>query len=201
MDRDTLVDRRENQALLVALIGAFVTAIYFAIAEDDAGLIKRFFIFVIFFLISGVFFLAAGMGIVKLFYGDPLEEQRAAAAQPARPKPEDEGWTSLRSWRGFVYMTKDPVIDAMCTRCDSEWEIEGKVANTIADSQNLANRMVRGGTKMEQFGATFTVGASGRRIAAGNESARQQQELTAVLSLASCPLRHGIDAVYLRKKQ
>lgn len=105
----------------------------------------------------------------------------------------------LEKWRGVLMMTKAATVDAWCDRCDRRWVLEGKEANTIADAQGLSNRLIRGGTKLEQGGATFTAGASGRRIAAGNERERQERDLALVLSLAACPSCHQIDKVHLTK--
>ncbi|WP_415839394.1 hypothetical protein [Nocardioides zeicaulis] len=102
-------------------------------------------------------------------------------------------------WRGLAYMTRAAEVRASCLRCGKEWNIEGKVANTIADTQNLGNRLIRGGTQTEQLGATFTPGASGRRIAAGLASERQQRELGAILRLALCPGCGQLDGVRLHR--
>jgi hypothetical protein len=48
---------------------------------------------------------------------------------------------------------------------------------------------------MEQFGATFTPFAAGRRIAAGNELNRLQQELSMTYRLCACPQCRSIDVL------
>ncbi|PRY42057.1 hypothetical protein LY71_1184 [Geodermatophilus tzadiensis] len=46
---------------------------------------------------------------------------------------------------------------------------------------------------MEQAGAAFTLGASGRRIAAGNELHRANTFLSNLYTLAACPKCQGVD--------
>lgn len=101
----------------------------------------------------------------------------------------------LTKWRGLRFMTKADFVPAKCATCHHRYTIERDVANVVADQQGVANRMIRWGTRTEQLGATFTIGASGRRIAAGNESARQASLLRDVLSLASCPSCDSLDVV------
>lgn len=92
----------------------------------------------------------------------------------------------LNQWRGLLYMTRREKVSVRCNKCGCAYEIDGAAANTIAEQQGLASKLIRWGTRTEQFGATFTLGASGRRIAAGNESTRQSAELSWALALASC---------------
>lgn len=156
-------------------------------------------LFIISFVVLGfVLFLLIG-AVGFLFETD--EEKRARAAFKAQQPPtaSELGRIPLTRWRGLAMMTKAPFVGAHCNKCGAGWTLEGRVANTIADQQNLANRMIRGGTKMEQFGATFTPGASGRRIAAGNESERHDQDLATVLAMAACPKCRTITDVYLIK--
>lgn len=84
-------------------------------------------------------------------------------------------------------MTRREYVNAYCTLCASQWVLTSAVANTLAQEQGLSGRLQRRGTAMEQLGATFTPFVSGRRIAAGNEVARQQQNLAQLYQLAACP--------------
>jgi hypothetical protein len=99
----------------------------------------------------------------------------------------------LGQWRGMRFMTRKPSVGAVCCSCGHEWSIASRVTNTLAQEQGLASRLVRGGTKLEQFGATFTPGASGRRIAAGNEAAHLDAELAGLLSRHACPRCRSVD--------
>lgn len=101
----------------------------------------------------------------------------------------------LLDWRGMGRMTRRPSVPAYCRACSHEWMLEASVANTVAQEQGFAGRLQRRGTAMEQFGATFTVGASGRRIAAGNERERQQNELVDLYRMAACRRCGGTDVL------
>lgn len=119
-----------------------------------------------------------------------VEPTRSSSSTPrdAEPAPQPAGQkVPLREWRGTRLMTHSRNVAAQCTSCGHIYAVEGKVANTIADAQSVGNRLMRWGTRTERFGATFTLGASGRRIAAGNEAARQEAALGGVLALAACP--------------
>lgn len=177
-------------AIAIAIVAAGFTA---STANSGFGGVVLFLI-VLFFV--GLILLAAAAGLSE--WGKPSELRRAEAAAQLHAQSGARR-VPLRQWRGLAYMTRASSVDAFCARCRQTWQLEGKMANTVAKAQGLGNRLVRGGTKMEQFGATFTAGASGRRIAAGNESQRQQSELAWALSLAMCPTCHQVDEVHLTR--
>lgn len=101
-------------------------------------------------------------------------------------------------WRGLLYMTKRDSVPARCHNCQGTYTIAGPVTNLLAQQQGVSSKLIRWGTQTEQLGATFTIGASGRRIAAGNEAERQNQELAAARSLVACP-SCGSESVSLRR--
>lgn len=94
---------------------------------------------------------------------------------------------SLQDWKGMGKLTRQQWVPAYCSECRHDWSLDAHVANTIAQEQGLGGRLQRTGTKMEQFGATFSPMSAGRRVAAGNESARQREHLISLYRLASCP--------------
>lgn len=104
----------------------------------------------------------------------------------------------LTEWKGISRMTRADTVPAYCNACSHQWALDSAVANTIAQELGLAGRLQRRGLAMEQFGATFTPGASGRRIAAGNERQRMSQELTTLFKLAACPRCGGTDILLAR---
>jgi hypothetical protein len=120
----------------------------------------------------------------------------AAQLQPLQSPSGDP--VPIGDWRGMRLMTRRAFVDAQCRRCGHHYQLPAAVANTVAQEQGLANRMIRWGTRTEQVGATFTMGASGRRIAAGNESARQTAQYAAVLNLAACPRCSNSDVVFYK---
>ncbi len=116
-----------------------------------------------------------------------LATSPSSTSPPLEKEPQPAGQkVALRQWRGLRYMTHSLNVNAQCNECGHTFAIPASVANTIADEQGLGNRLIRWGTRTERLGATFTMGASGRRIAAGNEAVRQEAGLSAVLSLATC---------------
>jgi hypothetical protein len=121
--------------------------------------------------------------------------------EPALPEPTTGIWprseagVPLLEWRGMKHMTRTPTVAAKCRTCGNEWLIESRVTNTLAQELGLGGRLSRRGTRMEQFGATFTLGASGRRIAAGNEAARQEEQLARLIAMHACRLCRSIDVV------
>lgn len=102
---------------------------------------------------------------------------------------------ALSDWKGMKHMTRRDTVVARCQVCRDEWQLDSRYTNTLAQEQGLGGRMQRRGTKMEQFGATFSVGASGRRIAAGNEAARQEERLADLLLFHRCPGCGSLDVV------
>ncbi|MFK5634255.1 hypothetical protein [Ornithinimicrobium sp. LYQ103] len=112
-------------------------------------------------------------------------------------KPPSE-YIPVAQWRGLLCMTNRDTVSATCDNCQRAYEIAGPVANTVAQQQGVSSKLIRWGTQTEQLGATFTIGASGRRIAAGNEAERQKQQLAAARSLVACP-RCGSESVSLRR--
>lgn len=126
---------------------------------------------------------------------DVREDQALVSQTEFESSPINPAGTAVRlkDWRGLRFRTREDYVTAACWSCQHRYRIAGEVANTIADQQGAANRMIRWGTRTERLGAIFTPGASGRRIAAGNESARQQQFLSDVLSLAACPRCYSQD--------
>lgn len=105
----------------------------------------------------------------------------------------------LLDWKGFKHMTRRPLVVACCRSCGNEWQIESKFTNTLAQELGLGGRLTRRGTRVEQFGATFTVGASGRRIAAGNEKERQEQALAQLMACHSCTTCGAIDILLAKE--
>lgn len=104
----------------------------------------------------------------------------------------------LLEWKGRQVMTRNATVPCRCLSCGARWTIEGALANTIANELGLAGRLLRGSSRLEQFGGTFTLGGSSRRIAAGNEAERQQADLVALFSLAAC-VQCGSTSVVLAK--
>ena len=125
-----------------------------------------------------------------------VERAKLTQAPGSSPTPGDP--VPIGDWRGMRLMTRRAFVDAQCRRCGHHYQLPAAVANTVAQEQGLANRMIRWGTRTEQVGATFTMGASGRRIAAGNESARQTAQYAAVLNLAACPRCSNSDVVFYK---
>ena len=109
--------------------------------------------------------------------------QPASVAKASGPTGKE---IRLPDWKGMGVMTRETSVACRCLNCSARWAIEGALANTIASKQGLSARLIRSGTRLEQFGATFTPGAGNRRIAAGNEAERQQTELASLYRLAAC---------------
>ncbi len=105
----------------------------------------------------------------------------------------------LKKWRGLSHMTRQSSVDSRCNSCHAVYVVEGAAANAVADQQGFGSRMMRWGTRTEQLGATFTIGASGRRIAAGNESERLNAGLAAAHSLVSCPRCSSTDVLLYKQ--
>jgi hypothetical protein len=154
--------------------------------------------FVILMLVFGLVLAAGIVGLEHLLtlpvyrqVRNPSGSSQASSAEPA--------WVPLQQWRGMAATTQAVSVQASCGRCNRAWRLEREAANRIAGAQNLGKRMKRTGTKLEQTGATFTLGASGRRIAAGLESERLQRDLASALALAACPSCGKVDRVSLRK--
>jgi hypothetical protein len=124
-----------------------------------------------------------------------VRPSQSPSAPPRPPRAPVGERVPVDRWRGMRFMTHSNAVDVQCKRCGHTYTIAGKVANTIAEQQGLANRLIRWGTRTERLGATFTLGASGRRIAAGNEAERQDMELSAVLGMAACPKCGSRDVV------
>lgn len=123
--------------------------------------------------------------------GVPLSPS-TPSVRPARWSYHDRA-LPLDQWKGMSRMTRAQTVPAFCKTCGHDWALDSTVSNTIAQELGLAGRLQRGGTAMEQFGATFTPGASGRRIAAGNERQRMDNELVMLFTLAACPSCRGTD--------
>lgn len=104
----------------------------------------------------------------------------------------------LLEWKGLGKMTRQASIPAYCPACAHDWMLDSAIANTIAQEQGLGGKLQRSGTRMEQFGATFSPLSAGRRVAAGNESQRQAESLATLYALAACP-RCRSTAVLLAK--
>lgn len=129
--------------------------------------------------------------------GEIAVPTRAVGDSAPYTRPVNEGTpVHMSQWRGLIRMTQRDTVTARCNKCLRVYDLPGPVANTLASQQGLANRLVRWGTRTERLGATFTFGASGRRIAAGNEAARQDADLAATVFLVSCP-RCGSEDVVL----
>ncbi|MGY2005306.1 hypothetical protein [Blastococcus sp. SYSU DS1024] len=92
-------------------------------------------------------------------------------------------------------MTRNDTVSSRCRKCSRQWQLDSKVSNAIAKEQSAGGRMQRAGLKMEQTGASFTMGASGRRIAAGNELHRANEFLTNLYTLAACPDCKSVDVL------
>lgn len=127
----------------------------------------------------------------------PISSSPTVTPSPSSGEPWVHAARGVRllDWRGMSRMTRRPTVEAHCNKCANTWSLDSTVANTIAQELGLGGRLQRRGTKLEQFGATFTAGASGRRIAAGNEAARQEAELVALFRLAACPACGGTDVL------
>jgi len=90
-------------------------------------------------------------------------------------------------------MTCKDTVSCCCRRCSHQWQLDAAVSNAVANEQGLGGRMQRTSLKMEQTGASFTIGASGRRIAAGNELHRANEFLANLYTLAACPNCKSVD--------
>lgn len=129
------------------------------------------------------------LGFVLLVAIAAASQTDAKGASPAKPASQAPAQTAfpLAQWRGMGKMTRNHAVFAACRRCGNQWRLDSKVSNTIAQEQGLGSRLQKTGLKLEQTGATFTLGASGRRIAAGNELDRANTALANLYSLAACP--------------
>ncbi|MCW2785008.1 MAG: hypothetical protein JWP74_1525 [Marmoricola sp.] len=111
---------------------------------------------------------------------DPQSYARAGSAKA--------GGIPLSEWRGVSRMTRSAQISCHCANCGNDWDLDGHIANTVADEQGLGQRLKRSGLRSEASGAAFTPFSSGRRIAAGLENQRLSTQLASALSLAACPV-------------
>jgi hypothetical protein len=101
----------------------------------------------------------------------------------------------LAQWRGASKMTRKATVSCSCQQCGKQWDLDSKVTKAIADEQGAGGRLQRAGLEMEQTGATMTPGASGRRIAAGNELHRANTFLGNLYALAACPRCQSVDVL------
>ena len=143
----------------------------------------------------------------------PQERPQVASPEPTPDQPEGptthgaqprthRSWPHMQQsvpvseWKGMRRMTRDPFIAAFCPECGNDWTLSSQVGNSLAQEQGLGGRLQRRGTAMEQFGASATPFASGRRIAAGNERARLNDTLSALYQAIACP--HCGDIAHVR---
>lgn len=117
----------------------------------------------------------------------PLSAPVAQQPTPESMWPQGAVAIGMTEWRGMKRMTGRPVVPTRCEPCGHVWELESKIANTIASEQGFGGRLQRRGMRMEQLGASMTLGASGRRIAAGNELSRAEDKLVSLYLMAACP--------------
>lgn len=190
-------ERVANAWGILLLVGAAACGVWMA-TTSSAGVFGSIFLFIVGTLVGLVPGAFLFLGACRLLQTPEQNALEKASARAAKDASQQRG-VPIREWRGILCMTQSAVVAANCTRCNKAWNMEGQVANTIAEAQGLGNRLIRGGTKTEQLGATFTAGASGRRIAAGLESERQQRELAMVLGMGVCPSCGRLDGVHLRK--
>ncbi len=120
-------------------------------------------------------------------------DEAAAAAAAARAAANTD--VPLKEWRGMGKMTRKDTVPCRCSKCSHRWQLDSAVSNSIANEQGVGGRMQRAGLKMEQTGASFTMGASGRRIAAGNELHRANEFLSNLYILAACPNCNSVDVL------
>lgn len=106
-------------------------------------------------------------------------------------------WIAVADWKGmrFQYASSDVLM--LCGACGHKWSVSHEVANNLAAQQGLGQKLIRGGTRLERFGATFSPGSSGRRIAAGLESERHDEALERAHARVACPSCRDIAHVCL----
>lgn len=110
--------------------------------------------------------------------GKPID----SAAEQAR---EDAPRIPVLEWKGRAYWTEN-AVKAKCAACSRDYSISADVTNLLAQEQGMSGRLQRRGSRMERLGSRMS-GQQTRRIAAGQDIARQQQELRDLYMLCSCP--------------
>lgn len=171
-------DRVANWGCLAALVGLVSTIAGFVLAfNTDNG---AFFGFV--FL--GVFLLFGG----GLASANAEEQKRIALNLPKPPAkvepPYDE--VSVTKWRGILRYTKSPVI-VRCQRCKAtRVDQDPALANTIARSQGLSNRMIDFGTAAQGIGGSMTPLGGSKTQAAHSHRAARDNELITLYQAMGC---------------
>lgn len=136
-----------------------------------------------------VFFLGAIGMFMRI--ADATRTQPAPAAVASKPPVPTA--VPLKEWRGVGRMTRKDTVSCSCGTCGSDWKLDSRVSNALANEQGMGGRLQRAGLGMEQTGAKLTPGASGRRMAAGNELHRANEFIANLHTLAACPSCNSVD--------
>ena len=188
-----------SNALAVLTVLVILVFAGWMASTSGSGVLGGIFLFAVGLLVGGAVGGFLFLGIDNVLKTPEQRSKEKDGAKQAQAHEVKDQRVPILQWRGLACMTRSESVTAYCSLCQYTWRLDGKVANSIAEAQGLANRLIRGGTKLEGFGATFTPGASGRRIAAGLESERHQRALGGILRLALCPSCRRLEGVHLRK--